>query len=159
MSKVIRSPRQRVWDALTLPSELIRWDDRRLSLEAPAPGHPRLGQAAEWLCLLGSVKVRCSEEPIEILPEARLRTAVALGAFRFEETYTLVDEEPSGTRVSLALAARNSVPLFDNELDRFDVRKLCVERVDANLSLLQRWCERPRRAQDGRAPLPSPPLS
>ena len=151
MSKVIRSPRDRVWSALTNPGEMIRWDARRRSLEAPAPGYPRLGQRAHWLCEVGSLQVRCVETPLEVLPAARLRTDVSLGSFRFEETYTLVDEEPSGTRLSLALASRNSVPLFGNELDRFDVRRMCAERVDASLSLLQRWCEVPRSAKPPRA--------
>ncbi len=141
MSKVIRSPRARVWRALVTPGELIRWDERRVALEEPAPDYPAPGHPARWRCALGSVVVPHSEDPLEVVPAQRLRSAVRLGSFRFEETYTLADEGPDGTRLSLRLAAKNSVPLLGGELDRFDVRRLAAERVDETLSWLARWCE------------------
>jgi uncharacterized protein YndB with AHSA1/START domain len=140
MSKVIRSPRARVWRALVSPGELIRWDARRISLEEPAPDYPTPGHPAHWRCALGSVTVPHLEDPLEVIPTERLRSSVRLGSFEFEETYTLTDETPEGTRLSLRLAAKNTVPLMGGELDRFDVRRLSVERVDETLELLQAWC-------------------
>lgn len=142
MSKVIRSPRARVWRALTSPDELIRWDARLLSLEEPAPDYPAPGSHTVWRCLVGSVPVELRGDPVEVIPATRLRSAMRLGAFRFEETWTLVDDEPGATRLSLRLASENSVPLVGGELDRFDVRRLSTERVDETLSRLQEWCER-----------------
>lgn len=141
MSKVIRSPRARVWRALVSPEELIRWDARRVSLEEPAPDYPTPGHPAHWRCTLGSVTVPHLEDPLEVIPTERLRSSVRLGSFEFEETYTLSDEASEGTRLSLRLAAKNKVPLMGGELDRFDVRRLSTERVDETLELLQAWCE------------------
>jgi len=141
MSKVIRSPRARVWRALVSPDELIRWDERRISLEAPIPNHPVPGRPARWRCRLGALSVEHCEDPLEVVPAERLRTAVRLASFEFEETYTLADQPPDATRLSLRLIAKNTLPLLGGELDRFDVRRLSAERVDQTLAQLQRWCE------------------
>jgi uncharacterized protein YndB with AHSA1/START domain len=143
MSKVIRSPRARVWRALVSPDELIRWDERRISLEAPIPDYPKPGRSARWRCQLGSLTVVHHEDPLEVIPAERLRSAVRLASFEFEETYTLADQAPSATRLSLRVIARNTLPVFGGELDRFDVRRLSAERVDQTLAQLQRWCEAP----------------
>lgn len=141
MSKVIRCPRARVWQALVSPDELIRWDSRRVSLEEPIPDYPSPGHPARWRCVLGRVTLPHTEDPLEVIPPERLRSTVRLGSFEFEETYTLCDESPEGTRLSLRLSARNTLPLFGGGLDRFDVRRLSAERVDETLAWLQAWCE------------------
>jgi hypothetical protein len=141
MSKVIRSPRARVWRALVSPAELIRWDEHRISLEAPIPGYPAPGHSARWRCWLGSVTVERCEDALEVIPAERLRSAVRLASFEFEEIYTLADQPPDATRLSLRVIARNTLPLLGGELDRFDVRRLSAERVDHTLGQIQRWCE------------------
>jgi uncharacterized protein YndB with AHSA1/START domain len=141
MSKVIRSPRARVWRALVSPDELIRWDARRISLEAPIPEYPAPGRSARWRCWLGSVTVEHCEDPLEVVPAERLRSAVRVGGFEFEETYTLADQADGATRLSLRLVAKNTVPMLGGELDRFDVRRLSAERVDQTLAHIARWCE------------------
>jgi uncharacterized protein YndB with AHSA1/START domain len=141
MSKVIRCPRARVWQALVSPGELIRWDTRRVSLDEPIPDYPAPGHRAHWRCAVGGVTLPHVEEPVEVVPGKRLRSSVHLGSFGFEETYTLSDEEPDATRLSLRLATKNKLPLLGGELDRFDVRRLTVERVDDTLHWLQAWCE------------------
>jgi hypothetical protein len=141
MSKVIRSPRARVWRALVSLEELIRWDDRRISLEAPVASYPALGHPARWRCRLGSLSVERREDPLEVVPAERLRSAVRLASFEFEETYTLSDQAPAATRLSLRVIAKNTLPLLGGELDRFDVRRISTETVDQTLGLLQRWCE------------------
>jgi hypothetical protein len=143
MSKVIRSPRARVWRALVSPGELIRWDERRISLEAPIADYLAPGRSARWRCWLGSVTVVHCEDALEVIPAERLRSAVRLASFEFEETYTLADQVPDATRLSLRLVAKNTLPLFGGALDRFDVRRLSAERVDQTLLQLQRWCEAP----------------
>jgi hypothetical protein len=143
MSKVIRSPRARVWRALVSPDELIRWDERRISLEEPVPGYPVPGRTARWRCWLGSVTVVRCEDALEVIPAERLRSAVRIASFEFEETYTLADQVPDATRLSLRVVANNPLPLLGGELDRFDVRRLSAERVDETLAQLQRWCEAP----------------
>jgi hypothetical protein len=146
MSKVIRSPRARVWRALVSPDELIRWDERRISLEAPIPDYPALGSSARWRCWLGALSVERQEDPLEVIPAERLRSAVRLASFEFEETYTLANQAPDATRLSLRVVAKNTLPLLGGELDRFDVRRLSAERVDQTLTQLQRWCEAPAQS-------------
>ena len=141
MARVIRSPRARVWRALTLPAELIRWDSRRSGLEHPAPDYPSVGQTARWRSWAGRVTLPQQEEPLEVVPNERLRSQVRLGSFHFEETYTLSDQPMGTTRLALTISARSTVPLLGVELDRFDVRRLATERVGTTLELLQRWCE------------------
>jgi Polyketide cyclase / dehydrase and lipid transport len=144
MSRVIRARRERVWRALISPSDRIRWDTRLLSLESPAPGYPAPGRGARWRCRLGSVAVDLRDDPVEVVPTQRLRSAVQLGSFRFEETFTLESDDEEATRLSLRLSASNSVPVVGGELDRFGVRRLSSERVNDTLLLLQRWCETER---------------
>jgi hypothetical protein len=141
MSKVIRSPRARIWRALVSPDELIRWDEHRISLEEPVPDYLAPGRTARWRCRLGSVTVVRSEDALEVIPAERLRSAVRIASFQFEETYTLADQVPDATRLSLRVVANNTLPLLGGELDRFDVRRLSAERVDQTLVQLQRWCE------------------
>lgn len=141
MAKVVRCPRARVWRALTAPAELIRWDTRRVSLEEAAPAYPTLGRSVRWRIALGNVTLPQREEPVEVVVSERLRSAVWLGSFRFDESFTLSDEPMGTTRLSLTVAAKNSMPMLGGELDRFDVRRLATERVAGTLEMIQRWCE------------------
>jgi hypothetical protein len=144
MSTVVHSPRDRVWRALTSPSELIRWDERKLSLEEPVNGYPSTEHAARWRYQLGSVAVELFDQPLEVMPRQRLRHAMSIGSsFAFEEIYTLVDDGGGeNTRLSLRLASSsNSIPLVGGTLDRFDVRRLASEIVDGSLRSIQKWCE------------------
>ena len=140
MATVVDCARERVWRALTEPAELIRWDERILSLERPKPGSPE--HDTRWRYRLGSVPVDLVEEPLEIVTGQRLRSAKSMGAFRFEETYTLTDEGQARTHLSLRLAAAsNRIPVVGGALDRFDVRRLATELVDDRLRQVQKWCE------------------
>jgi hypothetical protein len=154
MSALIGAPRKRVWRALTVPEEIIRWDERLLSLTAAAPEHPRVGESVRWRCRLGSVAVDLVERPIEVVSCQRLLSEISLGLFRFEETCGLADEagDESRTRLSLRLVASNSVPLVGGLLDRFEVRQLATTMVDSKLKALQRWCERAPHAVSGSPP-------
>jgi len=143
MSSVIDSSRERVWRALADPAERIRWNQRLLALDEPVPGYPHTDRPAHWRYRLGSVPVTLEDRPVEVVPGKRLRHLMSIGSFHFEETYTLSDEEPDRTRISLRLtAAKNSVPLLGGTLDRFDVRRLASELVDDDLRSIRSWCER-----------------
>jgi len=143
MSAVIESPPGRVWRALTVPEEVIRWDERMLALRDPVPGHPTEGRQACWRYRLGAIAVDLHDLPLEVVSERRLRSAVSLGLFRFEETWTLdASRDLAHTRLALRIVSSNSVPLVGGILDRFAVRKLTSERVDAKLRAIRSWCER-----------------
>jgi hypothetical protein len=145
MSTVIGAGRSRVWRALTEASEVVRWDEHVLELLEPPGEYPRVGRQVHWRYRLGAVPIVLHECPLEVIPDARLRSSVALGLFRFDETFQLATEpgERERTRLSLKLVAGNSLPVVGGMLDRFAVRRLASEFVDTKLRALQRWCERP----------------
>jgi hypothetical protein len=145
MSTLIGARRSRVWRALTETSEVLRWDEHVVSLESPDAAYPVVGQSVRWSYRLGSVPVVMHERPLEVIPDRRLRIDVALGLFRFDETWQLASEagDEQRTRLMLKLVAGNSVPVVGGALDRFAVRKLAVELIDSKLRSVQKWCEAP----------------
>ena len=82
------------------------------------------------------------DRPLEVVTGRKLRSAVALGLFHFEQSWTLADESDA-TRLGVHLAAGNSIAVVGGVVDRFDVRRLAAEYVDAKLRCLRRWCEAP----------------
>jgi uncharacterized protein YndB with AHSA1/START domain len=143
LSTVIGAARSRVWRAISNPDEMLRWDEPMLALLEPADDYPCVGTDVRWRYRSGGVSLLLRDRPLEVVPEQRLRSAVALGSFRFEQTWTLVDEagdEPR-TRLGLKLAAANTVPVLGETLDRFAVRRMAAEYVDAKLHGVQKWCE------------------
>ena len=145
MSTAITADRERVWRALTTPSELIRWDDQIVALLDPVPDYPNPGQSVRWRYRIGSVEIDVHQTIREIQPHERLQSAIALGLFRFDETYTLTPENaaPNRTRLSLSVVSSNSVPVVGGLLDRFTVRRLCAKLVDSRMRSVQKWCENP----------------
>jgi uncharacterized protein YndB with AHSA1/START domain len=143
MSTGVGADRERVWRALTVPEELIRWDEQLVALLHPADGFPREGQQVCWRCRRGSIILTLRNRPLEVVSEKRLRSANAMGLFHFDETFTLDHEagDPERTRLHLRLIAANSVPVVGGLLDRFAVRRLAVELVDRKLRSIRRWCE------------------
>lgn len=142
MTTRIGAEPRRVWRALTDASERIRWDG---PLEAPidvAPDHPCPGDHARWRYRLHGMPVVLHERTLESVERKRLRSAMALGPFRFDLAFTL---EPEGdgarTRVSAALAASNVVPVVGGALDRFAVRRLASEIVAQVLTDIRAHCE------------------
>jgi hypothetical protein len=102
-----------------------------------------VGQRIRWRYRLGTIPVVLRNSPVEVIPGERLRSATALGLFRFEETFTLADEidDPKRTRLRLKLSAANSLPVVGGLLDRFAVRQMAAEIVDHKLRSVQKWCE------------------
>jgi hypothetical protein len=143
MSTLISAERERVWRALTTPSELIRWDDQIIALIDPIPDYPQLGQQVRWRYRIGSVPVVVHQTVQEVKPGERLQSAISRGVFCFDETYTLADEAapPDRTRLSLKIAASNSAPLVGGSMDRFEIRRLSAELIDLRLRAVQKWCE------------------
>lgn len=143
MSTLITAERGRIWRALTTPSELIRWDDQLVALLDPAPDYPQLGQKVRWRYRVGSVPIVVHQTIQEVKPGERLQSTISRGVFRFDEMYTLADEvaQPDRTRLSLRVVASNSTPVVDGTMDRFEIRRLSAELIDARLRAVQKWCE------------------
>jgi len=143
MSTLITAERDRVWRALTTPSELIRWDDQIVELLDPVPDYPKLGQEIRWRCRIGSVPIVVHQTIREVQPGELLQSAICRGVFHFDETYTLADEieTPERTRLSLRVVASNTTPVVDGTMDRFAIRRLSAELIDTRLRAIQKWCE------------------
>lgn len=142
MAKSIAAPRTQIWNALTNPTEILRWDARAVSLIDAPEGHPVVGGIARWRYQQGSVAVELREKPLEVSLLGRYRASVSLGLFRFEEAYTLSDDgDAAATRLAVRIIADNALPVVGGVLDRFDVRRIASERVDAKLRALRSWCE------------------
>jgi hypothetical protein len=143
MSTVIGAPRERVWDALTNPAEMTRWDPRLLSCAGSPSGPLGDGDVMHCRYRVGNVPVQQKLEVLCAVPGARFEATVTLGLFRFRETCLLTDESRTQTRLSLRLAAPNAMPVVGGVIDRFDVRKMASERIDERLRVLREWCEQP----------------
>jgi hypothetical protein len=143
LSTGVGAPRSRVWRALTDPAEIVRWDERAEGLLEPASRALAPGRVLRWRYRLGGVPLVFREEILEVVPEEKVRSAVRLGLFRFEQTFSLaVDPADAGrTRLGLRLASSNAVPVVGGLLDRFAVRRQAAELADARLRALQKWCE------------------
>ena len=76
MAAVIDAEHDRVWRALTDPSELVAWDERILAPVEPPDRYPFSGQHVRWRYRLGSVQLVMHERPLEVVPGERLRTSI-----------------------------------------------------------------------------------
>lgn len=84
----IAAPVHRVWQALCLPDEVAQWDSGvHVSLDAPVE-YPQPGQRVRWQTTGTFLRVLI-DEPLEVIPNRRLRSNLSLGPARFDEIYTL----------------------------------------------------------------------
>ncbi len=145
MSTVIGAEPDRVWRALTDPSELSSWDERIIAPVDRPQSYPISGQHVRWRYRLGSVQLVMHDRPREIVPMKRLQSHISIGSLRYEQTFTLTPEgtDAPRTRLSLKLVASNSVPLVGDIVDRHDVRRMSVAHIDESLRSIQKWCEIP----------------
>ena len=143
MATTVSATPARVWRALTVPAEIMGWDEHLLALIDPLIGYPQEGQSVRWRYRLGGVEVVLRNSLLDVVPNERLRSSASMGLFRFDETFTLSKEtgDFERTRLRLKLIAANSFPVVGGLLDRFNVRRLASEIVDRKLRSLQKWCE------------------
>jgi len=142
MSVQIDAKRDRVWRALTTPSELVSWNDPLLSAIDEPLAYPTAEHPIRWSYRLGSVQVILHDRPIDVAPPERLCSELRVGSLCIEQTFTLHREasELPRTRLGMRLVTTNSVPVVDAVLDRFDVSKIAAESIDRSLQSIQRWC-------------------
>jgi hypothetical protein len=148
MSAAIAAEPQRVWRSLTDSSECIAWDENRLSALDPTEQYPAPGETVRWHYRMGSVPIVMKEQPLEVVVGRKLHSKVTLGSLHFDQTFTLnlehdPDREAEGAKTLLGMkvVASNSAPVLGAVIDRFEVRRLTVDRVDATLRAITKWCE------------------
>ncbi len=148
MSATIAARPERVWRALVSPAEFLVWDERLLEAIDPLDDYPHCGQDIRWRCRVGSVQLIMHDRPQSIVPYHKLRSEIAMGSLHFDQTYTLAreddlegpDAQPK-TRLGLKLIASNSAPVVGAVMDRFEIRRMSVARIDSTLRFITKWCE------------------
>lgn len=148
MSSAVAADPQRVWSALTVPSECLAWDENLLSALDPMDTYPAPGRTYRWRYRMGSVPIIMKDQPVEVVPGRKLHSKVTLGSLQFDQTFTLALEhdEPSDTDsgktlLGMKVIASNSAAVLGTTIDRFEIRRITVDRVDATLRAITKWCE------------------
>jgi len=154
LSASIGAPIDRVWRALTDPSERPEWDERVLgpvtlarrnvkSKRRRTVSTPAL-RKADWRFRLGSVPLVMHEEVVDENPNERLVGRISMGSMQFDQTLTLhCEDDESGpqTRLGMKLVAHNQIAVIGEVVQRLDVQKLVIEYVDTTLRQVQKHCE------------------
>jgi len=143
MATPISADPSRVLRALTLPTELVQWDEHLLALVESASPYPSPNRPVHWRCTIGGVPMLMQETLLEISNLSRIRSQRRIGSLNYEQTCVLHREpaEPERTHLSVKRVIANSVPILGDVIDRFDVRRLVTEQVAETLRGLQKWCE------------------
>jgi uncharacterized protein YndB with AHSA1/START domain len=142
MSTRIGADRRAVWGALTDPVQVPRWRPGHVCALDPLDGYPQPGARMRWRVNLHELPVVLEDVPLDVVPEERLRSAQALGLFRFEETFTLqATGDPEQTRLGIRVSAANEMPLVGGALDRFAVRRFVTDVASSHLQAVRDWCE------------------
>lgn len=135
----VAAPPARVWRALSDPAEVVVWDTGVVApLDAPAD-YPQPGQHVRWRYRNGPFRV-LHDRPKEVVPEQRLRSVLALGPVRFDETYTLQARD-GGCLLTAAMLVWTPVPLAGALVDRLYAGPAAKQAVAASLSNIKRFCE------------------
>lgn len=143
MAAVIESERERVWRALTDPTEVVAWDPRMLApIDDPTP-LPLANCPMRWRYQLGPVQTVLCERAQEIVPPERLCFERRVGSMRFEQSFRLAEEagDRPRTRLAMKVVAGNRVPVLGDVVDRFAVRRMATLHVDDTLRSIRQWCE------------------
>ena len=129
----------RVWRALCDPAEVVRWDSGvAAALDAPAD-YPRPGQHVRWRCGSGPFRI-LHDRPQEVDPERKLRSLLALGPFRYDETYTIEAIE-GGCRLTAALRVWTAAPVLGPAVDRLYLGPSTKASFESSLASIKRLCE------------------
>jgi Polyketide cyclase / dehydrase and lipid transport len=83
----IRCPRERVWEALTIPEQVREWDGA-VPLAIPE-GYPAPGQLALWRTRVGALPVVLRDRIETVEAGTRLRSSIDVGLLHLREDYAL----------------------------------------------------------------------
>jgi uncharacterized protein YndB with AHSA1/START domain len=137
----IAAGRERVWRALSIPAEVVRWDTGVVEpIDAPAD-YPRAGQHVRWSYRLGPLPLILHDRPTQVEPPSVLRSSIRLGPFDFDETYTLREAGASLTQLTAELSLSSTTPLLGPLLERALGRPLARSTVHSSLVAIRRHCQ------------------
>lgn len=155
LSATIGAPVDRVWRALTDPTERPLWDERILGrVDAPrgsgaaararGRGDASPGKRTRWRFRLGAVPLVMQEDLLDEKPNERLVGRISMGSMHFDQTLTLHredDDDSPQTRLGMKLVAHNQIAVIGEVVERLDVQKIVIEYVDTTLRQIQKHCE------------------
>ena len=135
----IKASPSRVWRALCDPAEVLVWDTGvQEAIDAPGD-YPQPGQHVRWrynngpFCLL-------HDRPQEVVVDQKLRSLLAVGPFRFDETYTL-EERDVGCHLEAKMDVTVPVPVLGWAVERLYLGPSTEATVAASLKAIKRHCE------------------
>jgi hypothetical protein len=132
----------RVWRALCDPAEVTQWDSAvEYALDAPAD-YPRPGQHVRWRYLTGPFRI-LHDRPQEVEAEQTLRSLLALGPFRFHETYTL-EGRAGACRLVAAMHVSSVIPIVGRAIVRRLAGPQARAAMEESLAAIKRHCEQRR---------------
>lgn len=130
---------QRVWRALCDPAEVVQWDSGvAAALDAPTD-YPQAGQHVRWQYRHGLFRI-LHDRPQTVVAEHTLRSLLAVGPYRFDETYTLGAHD-GGCRLSAAMDVSAALPLVGGLVARYHLGPRTRAAVGASLAAIKRHCE------------------
>jgi len=139
VSTDIQATSARVWRALCDPAEVIVWDTGvEEAIDAPED-YPQPGQHVRWRYSNGPFRI-LNDRPQEVVPNERLRSLLAVGPFRFDETYAL-EENGSGCRLTAKMDVSVPVPVLGLLIERVYLGPSTQRTVEASLKAIKRHCE------------------
>lgn len=129
----IAAPPDRVWRALTVPSEVQVWDG---VTPVDVPGdYPTPGHHARWSSKVGPVRLTLHDRVRAVDPVSRFASSIAVGFVRVEEEYRL-KRCADGCDVVSDNDVRSSIPGL-----RWLAVRLTATNVESSMKRLQLFCE------------------
>jgi hypothetical protein len=135
----IDAPPARVWRALCDPAEVVRWDANVIeAIDAPAD-YPQPGQHVRWRCRAGPFHL-LHDRPLEVEAPKRLRSHLALGPYRYEETYDITPAG-RGCRLYVGVAVSVPLPVLHSFTELLYVGPQTKRAFEQSLGNIKRLCE------------------
>jgi uncharacterized protein YndB with AHSA1/START domain len=139
VSVEIDAPPSRVWRALCVPAEVVRWDTGVVgAIDAPAD-YPQPGQHVRWRYSNGPFRL-LHDRPQEVVTERMLRSLISVGPTEMDETYAL-EAIDGGTRLTATMRVRVRWPVAGVIAERAVFGPATRRAVTASLKAIKLHCE------------------
>lgn len=139
VSVEIDAPPSRVWRALCVPAEVVRWDTGVVgAIDAPAD-YPQPRQHVRWRYSNGPFRL-LHDRPQEVVAERMLRSLISVGPTEMDETYTL-EAIDGGTRLTATMLVRVPWPVAGVIAERAVFGPATRRAVTASLQAIKLHCE------------------
>src|SRR5579864_6358254 len=153
----ISAPPDRVWRALTVPSEVECWDGVT-PIDVP-DAYPKAGQHARWSTRAGPFRLTLHDRILIVDPPRRFASTIDVGFVHVEEDYHL-NACRAGSELISANDVRSSIPGLDGLAARLSKSNVAMSmerlKVFCEERTLNRWPSRRRPDDSGAGRLDTP---